>query len=568
MKSENFASICTGTSNAFTRRGDMRSVVEPQWTGWAGADDGFLVLDLSGNGSIDSGRELFGVDTVKSNGQLATQGFDALADLDSNADGQITSADAAWSQLQVWRDLNQDGISQSNELSTLAGLSITRIGVNGSSSGPQAGQTINNNRVALSTTYTRAGVNRTVGAIDLAHNPFFSEIPPEVVDEAGNPVTVSETAQALPQMNGSGMVRNLRAAMSLSGTQADELEAAVAAFAAGDRDAQRAQIDGLITEWAQTSSFWGELESYLGATVTVNPPAGITVAVYRNMIAVLEAFNGTKFYSAAGGRMPDGTLLSTVNGVTHATLFVREQQVIFLRQAYAALKEGVYEALVMQTRLKPYLDSIELVVNESGIGFNTSALSTMLEAKHAVSAKGAIEDLVELMQFSGTTLYASNDVLTGGAGDDVLNGLAGLDTLDGGTGNDTLSGGTGSDTYVLGLGYGAETIQENDATSGNADLLRILEGVAADQLWFRRLSNNLEVSIIGTGDRATIGNWYTGDQYKVEQFQISDNQMLLHSQVDNLVQAMAAFSPPPPGQTTLTPAQQSALAPVIAANWN
>lgn len=65
-------------------------------TGWAGADDGLLVRDLNGNGSIDSGRELFGVDTVKRNGQLATQGFDALADLDSNGDGQITSADAAW----------------------------------------------------------------------------------------------------------------------------------------------------------------------------------------------------------------------------------------------------------------------------------------------------------------------------------------------------------------------------------------------------------------------------------------------------------------------------------------
>ena len=66
--------------------------------------------------------------------------------------------------------------------------------------------------------HTRAGVNRTVGAIDLEANGFFSEIPPEVVDEAGNPVTVTETAAALPQMNGSGMVRNLRAAMSLSMT--------------------------------------------------------------------------------------------------------------------------------------------------------------------------------------------------------------------------------------------------------------------------------------------------------------------------------------------------------------
>jgi hypothetical protein len=59
-----------------------------------------------------------------------------------------------------------------------------------------------------------------VGAIDLEANGFFSEIPPEVVDEAGNPVTITETAAALPQMNGSGMVRNLQAAVSLSGTAA------------------------------------------------------------------------------------------------------------------------------------------------------------------------------------------------------------------------------------------------------------------------------------------------------------------------------------------------------------
>jgi hypothetical protein len=92
--------------------------------------------------------------------------------------------------------------------------------------------------------------------------------------------------------------------------------------------------------------------------------------------------------------------------------------------------------------------------------------------------------------------------------------------------------------------------------------------VAVDQLWFRRVSNNLEVSIIGTGDRASITNWYSGNQYKLEQFQVSDGQALLMAQVDILVNAMAAFAPPPMGQTTLTPDQQASLASVIAANWN
>ncbi|MDO9434043.1 MAG: hypothetical protein Q7T95_01270, partial [Hydrogenophaga sp.] len=200
-------------------------------TGWARPDDGFLVRDLNSNGLIDSGRELFGVDTVKRNGQLATQGFDALSDLDSNADGQITSADAAWSELQVWRDLNQDGITQSGELNTLTSLNISSINLNGTAAGPQAGQTVNNNRIALSTTFTQGGETRTVGAIDLESNPFFSHIPAEQVDETGSPVTLTEAAAALPQMNGSGMVRNLRAAMSQAGAAADELEAAVVAFA-------------------------------------------------------------------------------------------------------------------------------------------------------------------------------------------------------------------------------------------------------------------------------------------------------------------------------------------------
>ena len=38
-----------------------------------------------------------------------------------------------------------------------------------------------------------------------------------------------------------------------------------------------------------------------------------------------------------------------------------------LDAAYAALKESVYGALVMQTRLKPYLDQINLSIGESGM---------------------------------------------------------------------------------------------------------------------------------------------------------------------------------------------------------
>ncbi len=51
-----------------------------------------------------------------------------------------------------------------------------------------------------------------------------SELLLEVVDEEGNPVVISEAAQALPQINSSGMVRNLGASAAttyeLRGTKA------------------------------------------------------------------------------------------------------------------------------------------------------------------------------------------------------------------------------------------------------------------------------------------------------------------------------------------------------------
>lgn len=56
-----------------------------------------------------------------------------------------------------------------------SGWAALGVGLSGSSTGPQAGRTINNNCVALSTTFTRHGVNRTVGAIDLEVNGIFSE---------------------------------------------------------------------------------------------------------------------------------------------------------------------------------------------------------------------------------------------------------------------------------------------------------------------------------------------------------------------------------------------------------
>ncbi|WP_211091434.1 calcium-binding protein [Pseudothauera rhizosphaerae] len=183
--------------------------------------------------------------------------------------------------------------------------------------------------------------------------------------------------------------------------------------------------------------------------------------------------------------------------------------------------------------------------------------------------KGGADDDTLYGGEGNDSLYgeAGADVLDGGAGNDWLSGGAGSDTLYGGIGNDTLEGNAGNDIYRFGRGDGQDTVSDYDTTSGNTDRLVFGEDIAADQLWFSRSGNSLLVGVIGTGDRVTINGWYSNSTYRVEEFHAGDGAVLLYSQVDALVSAMAAFSPPAAGETSLPGSYRETLDAVIAANW-
>lgn len=104
---------------------------EVQWVA-AGGDEGFLALDLNGNGAIDDGGELFGNATMLGSGEIAENGFVALAQYDAlelggNGDGVITQSDEIWTRLLLWLDSDANGVSELNEISDISDSRLVRL---------------------------------------------------------------------------------------------------------------------------------------------------------------------------------------------------------------------------------------------------------------------------------------------------------------------------------------------------------------------------------------------------------------------------------------------------------
>ncbi|MGY5795396.1 immunoglobulin-like domain-containing protein, partial len=107
---------------------------------WTAGTDGILAYDVDGNGKIDNGSEIFSPHFA---GGSYVDGLAALTTLDSNHDRKIDAADAAFSKLTIWQDLNHNGITDSGELSSLADHSISSISLDASTSGTEInGQSI------------------------------------------------------------------------------------------------------------------------------------------------------------------------------------------------------------------------------------------------------------------------------------------------------------------------------------------------------------------------------------------------------------------------------------------
>ena len=87
-----------------------------------------------------------------------------------------------------------------------------------------------------------------------------------------------------------------------------------------------------------------------------------------------------------------------------------------------------------------------------------------------------------------------NDILNGNDDNDILLGGKGFDTLNGGLGDDNLIGGVGNDVFILGEGFGVDTI--SDFGNGQ-DIIQLINDLTFEEL---SISPDANGTLIGIAD--------------------------------------------------------------------
>ncbi|WP_317616843.1 calcium-binding protein, partial [Nostoc sp. PA-18-2419] len=465
-------------------------------TGWVGKDDGLLVWDKNGNGSIDNGSELFGNSTTLGAGGKASNGFNALADLDSNHDSKVDAADAAFAQLRVWKDGNSDGFVQAGEL-----LSLTDAGVKSLNTAyTEPGVVDANGDVPASVIDANGNQHRQVGSYTRLNGTtakmedvWFKADTARTVDQ--NLIAVSATIAALPEVEGFGNVHSLQQAMARD--TSGKLQSLVTQFGqTTDAQVRQGLMNELLYRWAGVQD--------------VDPNSRAATQIYGNAIgdarklATLEAFLGQGYL----GTWCWGTRDPNPHG----------QAAPILLRAFDLLSSYVYSQLMLQTQYKPLLESIKVNISDSAVTIDVSQIVATLRAKYNTNSdQGAVylgdfatslktigtlgtevisnlrklgnvnatgfDSLLATLGFNSLTGTVGNDYLTGSASDDVIDGLAGNDNISAGDGNNSVKAGLGNDIITAGVGNDLiDGGDGNDLIEGGTGTNTLLGGAGNDMI--------------------------------------------------------------------------------------
>ncbi len=510
---------------------------------WIGADDAILVWDRNSDGVIGDGTEIFGENTVLSSGDNASDGFAALADMDTNEDGVLDTNDRDWASLQLlcWTDSDGNGSKDRMELQSLTSHGIVSLGTTSVLSNHV--DDVGNEHRLVGSFSKASGDSGTMTDVWLRNNERVT-----IYSDTGVPEH-SEEITALPEVFGTGRVYNLRDAMALDGegsltppfygdarSETRTLEQLVQAFKDATDTASRDELaDKILLRWAGAegavaADFWR------GVGFAYTTP---------QKLAVVEAFQGSIWRKGEDYRHPAASTAQKINRI-YITLFENLRAELsyqtFLTDMFKAIVVTIDgEAITTGTDLSDAeistigldFSSVSAVENSSqrlGEFLRTLAVlspnsAVVKSALEAVSSEWAYEYRYHGVHLDGMVSDGLTQNIDEYLGDGRTNTFRSTDS-----GADVLAGLGGSDTYQLGPGTGHDVIDEDrlglNGGGEATDVVMVAPGVARANVLLSREGHDLVIGIKGSDGSVTdslrVRNHYSNEDARIERVELSD----------------------------------------------
>lgn len=444
-------------------------------TAWIGENCGFLAIDLNGNGIIDDGGELFSNYYVKKNGELATSGFDALMDLNSNdTDMVINKDDDCFDDLYIWIDKGVDGKSE-GELFTLEEKGIVSISLNHT----EHKEETSDNSGDVIITEKSVVVLKDNSTRNMAEHWFKSdlsdtqEIKPDSIDDDFTSFGNMHSLSYALEEDETGYLKNMIETFRSSSDYVEKrvITRNILYFITGatdiDKNSRGGSVDARNLHVIETIMGVDKFEGADGSSTPNSNAAPILNKVYADFEELYFNLLNNSSYSADYIGLITEKYDETTGSVSldlslifnkidkHIANGDNMDTVIYDVSTFFKNYDRTFKTDYLSLIKEHYSDKAEnidqLLASSLVIGtVGNDKLSTTNSNEIIWGDSG--EDTIN----SGN----GNDLIYGGEGNDTITAGNGNDFIYGGTGDDTMNGGDGNDSYYIDANHGNDVIRD------------------------------------------------------------------------------------------------------------